>query len=154
MSRPRDAGTLDLFHDVYPVRRPRGEGAGIFASDVWLRSAMSTALKECPRSREEVAMEMGRLLGDPKMSVFMLNAYTAESAEAKRITVMRFMAFVRATGANWLLDSLAEPLGCIVMEGEEAVLAERGLIRQQMEGLRARERELTKTRPVKVHRRP
>lgn len=151
--RPRDARTLDLFDQVYPIRRPHDEQAGVFASDIWLRHAMSQALKECPRSREEVAIEMGRLTGDARMSVAMLNAYTAESHEQHRITLMRFMAFVRATGATWLLDRLAEPLGCIVMEGEEAQLAERGLLRQQIEALQARERELAKARPVRITRR-
>lgn len=152
MARHRDTSTFDLF-DAYPVRRPRDDGAGLFASDAWLRHAMSQALKECPLSREEVAASMGRILGDPSMSLHMLNRYTAESAEDHRISVIRFLAFVRATGANWLLDRIAEPLGCIVMEGEEALLAERGRVRQQIESLRAVERELAKAKPTRIMRR-
>jgi hypothetical protein len=152
MNRPRDGRTLDLFENFYPVRRPSDE-AGEFASDAWLRHAMSQALKECTHPREHVAAEMGRLLGDASMSLHMLNRYTAESAENGRISVIRFLAFIKITGAAWLLDRIAEPLGCIVMEGEEALLAERGRVRQQIDELKAHERALAKVTPTRVARR-
>ncbi len=143
--RPRDDRTLDLFVDVYPVRRPHDVKAGAFASDYWLRRAMAEAVKECGRSREEIAAEMA-------VSVHMLNRYTAESAD-QAISVMRFLSFVRTTGATWLLDEVAKPFGCYVVEGEEALLAERGLVLQQIDELRARERQLARMKPARILRR-
>lgn len=59
MSR-RDAH-LGLAPDLFAklVRRPIDDQAALFASDV-LRQALSRALKDCPRSREEVAAELQR----------------------------------------------------------------------------------------------
>lgn len=151
MRRGRDERTPDLFDCVYPVRRMTEDG-GTLASDAWLRHALSRALKECPSTREEVAAEMGRLTDNPNMSAAMLNNYTAESNQQHHISVIRFMAFVRATGAIWLLDAIAAPLGCTIMEGEEAQLAERGLIRQQIEELQRREKELARQKPVRIRR--
>lgn len=150
----RDNRTPDLFEGapLYPVRRP-SDRTEPFNFDGKLKRAISRALKECDLTREMVAARMAEILDQPTFSKFMLDAYTAESRETHKITVERFVALVKVTGATWLLDVLAEPVGCIVMEGEEARLAERGYIRQQMKELQRRERELDKAPPVHIRRR-
>jgi hypothetical protein len=154
MSALRDDRTFDLFDDFYRVRRPDDGKAGAFASDAWLRQALSRALKECPLSREEVAAEMGRLLGDPRFSLHMLNRYTAESAEGTRISVIRLLAFIRATSAYWLLDGIARQIGCVAMAGAEAIDAQRGVIRAQIERMQRCEREMKRAALHRSRRRP
>ena len=73
--------------------------------------ALSRALKELGRPRAEVAAEIAELLEEPHFSEAMLNNYTAESKVAHNISLKRFMAFVQANGAAWLLDPLAGQVG-------------------------------------------
>lgn len=153
MAGRRDESTGDLFAGLYPVRRPPEPDAALAGFDAKLRRAMSRALKEHPESREMVAARMSEILAAPGFSKNMLDKYTAESSDAHSISVARFLALVSVTRATWLLDLLAEQTGCVVMEGEEARLAERGFARQQLEYWRGVDRALAKKAPVKIPRR-
>lgn len=151
--RPADTSTLDMFADqpaLYPVRRPPEPRAELAGFDSRLCRAMSQALKEHPESREIVAARMAEILGQPGFSKHMLDKYTAESCETHAIGVSRLLALVIVTRATWLLDLLAEQAGCVVMEREEARLAERGFVDQQIELLRQRKREMSKMPPVLI----
>lgn len=71
------------------------------------------------------------------LSADALYSYTAPSKPEHDIGITRFFAFVRSTGANWLIDVLAEDLGLTVLEGREAHFAQRGLLEQQFRQIKA-----------------
>ena len=146
----------DLFASIglYPVRRAE---QGVRAVDLSLRmkTAMGRALKECADSAEIIAARMSELCGRP-ISADALYAYTAPSKPEHDIGIVRFVAFVRATGATWLWDELVRDDGLIVFEGEEAKLAERGWLEQEKRKLGKRIKALDRdlgSRPVNVKRR-
>lgn len=142
----------DLFHaPVYPSRiASQTVDCTGFRSK--LKRAMSRALKECPHDRAEVAMRMAVALGQDCFSLAMLNAYTAESNDTHDISLVRFKAFVRATGATWLWDLIVADDGLTMLVGDEARLAEIARVQQERAALDERLRELKST-PVRVVRR-
>lgn len=139
---------------LYPVRRPEGQ---LRSADLSLRikSAMGDALKACAKSAEQIAAEIAMLTGRP-LSVDALYTYTAPSKPEHEIGITRFVAFVQVTGANWVFDELAEPLGLVVLEGREAHFAQRGLLEQRRRELddqiKKLDREMREA-PVSVARR-
>lgn len=154
MARRRtDPNQGDLFThmDLIPVRqrveRPR-------APDLSLRikTEMGRALKECPDNAYVVAAHMSEMTGR-EITADALYAYTAPSKPEHEISLLRFVAFVRATGAAWLWDVLVEDDGLFVMEGREAHWAQLGLLEQEhqrrAEAIKKLRREL-KERPVEV----
>ncbi|MEW9304747.1 hypothetical protein [Labrys neptuniae] len=121
----------DLFsqaEQLFPVRRP----AGVRGLDISLRikSALGVAMKESEKSAAVIAAEISEMTGRD-LTTDALYAYTAASKPEHEIGITRFVAFVEATGANWLIDVLAEPFGLTVMEGREAHFAQLGLMKQQ-----------------------
>jgi hypothetical protein len=147
-------GDLFIAGELYPVRE---RAAGVRSLDLSLKikTALGRALKECPDKAEVIAARMSELIGR-EITPDALYAYTAPSKPEHDIGIVRFVAFVRATGATWLYDVLVEEEGLIVMEGEEARLAHLGLLRQQqhqlVEQLEKVEREM-RERPVRIARR-
>lgn len=150
----RDNLQDDLFEPRYQVRAPKSVGAADF--ETRLRRAVSDALYEARmlrgRKRSQIAAEMAEWLGNPKFSEFMLNQYAAESNETHNINVKVFKALVKATGCLWLWDVLVEDDGCQILQGEEAVDAERGYIRRQMETLKKRDKVLASHVAVRMPR--
>lgn len=150
------AGQGDLFAhaELYPVRRPE---VGPRSGDLSLRikTAMGRALKESPKSAHVVAAEIAEMTGR-ELTADALYTYTAPSKPDHEIGITRFFAFVRATGANWLIDVLVEDLGLTVLEGREAHFAQRGLLEQQRRQLEDEisrlDAELT-AKPVTIARR-
>lgn len=154
MTRRGDPAQADLFPvavAVYPVRRPIERVRPVDLS-LRIKTALGQALKECPLSGAEVAAAMSEMLGTP-VTADTLYTYTAASKPDHQIPLLRFVAFVRATGAWWLWDLLVEDDGLVVMEGREARLAELGLLEQERAGLERRLKALRqelKHSPVKV----
>ncbi len=164
MGRPR---TRKLYHDerqfdmfnadgqpaqaLFPVRTPKRDIECMDFS-AKLKRAMSDALKECSYSREEVAARMGTILGLPKFSKGMLDKYTSESSEGHQISLLRFKAFVKATGCNWLWQMVVEDDGLTLMEGEEARLAQVGLVKQQIREQQQLLKDLERS-PVELRKR-
>lgn len=146
------ADQCDLFREaVYPSRQPTQR---IECSDLIhkLARAMSRALKECPYTRQEVAGRMADALGQASISASTLNAYTSEAKPDHQISLVRFVAFVRATEARWLWDLVVADEGLTMLEGDEARLAEIARVQQEVDLLKAHMRSL-KARPVHVRRR-
>lgn len=150
--RPSDAAQGDLFFaPVYPSRIA-DQSVDVIGFRSKLKRAMSRALKECPHDRPEVAMRMAVALGQDTFSLASLNAYTAESNETHDISLVRFKAFVRATGATWLWDLVVSDDGLTMLVGDEARLAEIARVEQEHAAIKDRLRELKST-PVRVVRR-
>lgn len=148
----KDMETLDLFERIYPVRRP-----AIVAQTVNLngkiKRLVSLILKESPKTREQIAAEMGSVLDCPSFSKAMLDNYSSEANEIHNITLERFIVLIRVAQAGWAWDELLKDDGYTVLFGEEALLAERGRVQQQIEELRKYQKELEKSTPVKIRRR-
>jgi len=117
-------GELRLFG---PPPAPR-QMAGSFNFSHALRHALAQALRDCPYSRAEVAAHMTELVfGDAdlgEITVAQLNAWTACSKAEWRFPAEYLPAFVKATGAVWLVDWMAQRCGCRALRGEQAVLVE------------------------------
>lgn len=122
----RDERTGDLF-DVaraFPVEAPRDLPRALDLKRQIARD-MGRALKDCAKTAEVVAAEMTELLGDEDLVTrAQLYAYTAESRTTHTISIVRWVAFVRATGAVWLWASLLRDEGLTVLQGEEALLTQ------------------------------
>ncbi|MGD9769765.1 MAG: hypothetical protein AB7U62_19190 [Pseudolabrys sp.] len=154
-SKPDDKqGDLFAAGELFPVRR-RTEGVRTLDLSLKIKTALGQALRESADKAHVIASRMSDLIGR-EITPDALYAYTAPSKPEHEISLIRFVAFVRVTGATWLYDVLVEDEGLIVMEGEEARFAHLGLLRQQhsqlVEQLEQIEREM-KERPVKVTRR-
>ena len=141
MSR-HDSKTSDLFNEA------DGVAPGSGACSIEIAHTMSQALDRCRESgvdRERIAERMTYLLGE-KVSVAMLNAYTAPSRDTHQINVERAIAFDAAgksvVGTRALLHLQARHGGERIVSKEEAAFIELGRIYQQERQLRERKRAL------------
>ncbi len=147
-----EQGSLfDHAAELYPVRMPEAILRPVDLS-LRIKTAMGQALKECPDSVAMIAARMSELTGR-EITVDALYACTAPSKPDHDLGIVRFVAFVRATGATWLWNLLVEEDGLIVLQGREAHLAQLGLMQQEHDRLsddiRALKRELGQ-KPVRV----
>lgn len=152
MSRKPNPNQGELFFSpVYPSR-VADQSMDLTGFRGRLKKAMSRALKECTHDRSEVAMRMAVGLAQDGFSLAVLNAYTAESNESHDISLVRFKAFVRATGATWLWDLVVADDGLTMLIGDEARLAEIARVQQEREALDDKLKKLKAT-PVNILRR-
>lgn len=140
--RRLDSKTVDLFNDA------AGTTPGSCACSIEIAHTMSEALDKCREAgvdRERVADRMSYLIGD-KVSVAMLNAYSAPSRETHQINVERAIAFdatvKSVTGTSPLLRLQARHAGDRVVSQEEAAHIELGRIFLQERELRERKSAL------------
>lgn len=100
-----------------------------------VRASLSNAIRTAPATREEVAQQMSHLVygdnGDSKITRPMLDSWTAQSRTAWRFPLEYLPAFARATGSMVPLQLIAERCGCRILVGEEALLAQMGVIETQ-----------------------
>ena len=150
--RFKDTQTLDLFEQVYPVRRPPVISHTVDLSGK-IKRLVSLILKESPKSREQLAAEMSEAMDCPSFSKAMLDNYSSEANELHQIPLYRFIILVRVADASWAWDELLKDEGFTVLFGEEALLAERGRVAQQIEELKKYQKELNSVAPVKIRRR-
>ncbi len=147
-------GDLFAITEYFPIRRPQESVRAIDLS-LRIKTAMGRALKECGESAPVIAARMSEMTGR-EITADALYAYTAPSKPEHDMGIVRFVAFVRATGALWLWDELVHDDGLVVLEGREARLAQLGHIRQEEHRLseerKRLEREL-RQQPVQVRRR-
>lgn len=152
MSTKRHPYQLDFFHEpLFPVRAPV-EQLDLSRFRAKLKREMARAIRECPHDRPTIAARMAQYLGLPAISKAVLDAYTAESKEGHDISLVRFKAFVRATGANWLWDMAVAEEGLTLLEGDEARLAEIARLQQEQRELAAEIKSLRAV-PVAIRRR-
>ncbi len=150
--RFKDTKTLDLFEQVYPVRRPPVISHTVDLSGK-IKRLVSLILKESPKSREQLAAEMSEAMDCPSFSKAMLDNYSSEANELHQIPLYRVIILVRVADASWAWDELLKDEGFTVLFGEEALLAERGRVAQQIEELKKYQKELMEASPVKIRRR-
>lgn len=80
-----------------------------------LSKAISASLRECGKSREIVARDMGDYLGEP-VSPDMLDKYSSEAAENHIINAVRFIGLIAATRDRRLLELIAGQFDWAVIE--------------------------------------
>ena len=148
----KDTQTLDLFEQVYPVRRPPVISHTVDLSGK-IKRLVSLILKESPKSREQLAAEMSEAMDCPSFSKAMLDNYSSEANELHQIPLYRFIVLVRVADAAWAWDKLLKDEGFTVLFGDEALLAERGRVAQQIEELKKYQKELNSVAPIKIRRR-
>lgn len=105
--------------------------------------AVSLSLKDCAKSREDVAAEISEYLGEP-VGKNILDAYASEAREDHVINVVRFMALIHATGDVRLLQMLAEPFGLAVVEQRYLPAIEEAMTADAIEELSAKIEALSK----------
>lgn len=150
MSKP-DPAQPDFFAvPVYPTRSPV-ERIDLDRFRSRLKREMARAMRESPYDRHTIAARMAGYLGLAKISKGSLDAYTAESKEGHDVSLVRFKAFVRATGAVWLWDVIVSEDGLLLLQGDEARLAEIERLRQEQRAVAQQIRKLTAT-PVRIRR--
>jgi len=146
---PKTPLQLDFFREaVFPVRDAQPIDIERFRAN--LKRNMARALRECRYERSFIAARMAQILGLPNISKATLDAYTAESKEVD-ISLPRFKAFVRATEAHWLWDEVVKDDGLLLLQGDEARLAEIARLQQEQRKLAAEIRQL-KIKPVTIKR--
>lgn len=147
----RDADQLDFFAEpLFPVRIA-ADRIDLDRYRAKIKRAMSRAIRECPHDRPTVAARMAQYLGLPNVSRAALDAYTAESKQTHDISLVRFAAFVHATGAHWLWDEVASIQGVTMLIGDEARLAEIARLQQERKEITDQLRTLS-ARPVILRR--
>lgn len=128
-------------------------GAGSLACAIEIAAAMSAAIDEARQrglSREDIANRMSYHLGE-RLSVAMLNAYTAPSRDTHEINLRRAMAFDAAIERDVLLQIFAGKRGNRrVISQEEAIYIELGKIHQQERELAERKRTLQAMHKLKL----
>lgn len=148
----RDPDQFDFFSEpLFPVRAA-SERIDLSRFRSRLKREMAKAIRECPYDRPTVAARMAQYLGLSSISKAALDAYTAESKESHDISLVRFKAFVRATGAVWLWDVVVSEDGLLLLEGDEARLAEIARLQQEQKAL-AQELRVLQSKPVTIKRR-
>lgn len=146
-----DPDQLDFFAaPLFPVREA-AQSIDLERFRAQVKRAMARAIRECPYDRPTIAARMALYLGLANISKATLDAYTAESKNSHDISLARFKAFVRATGAVWLWDEIVSDDGLLLLEGDEARLAEIARIEQERRKLTAELKALT-ARPVNIRR--
>ncbi len=137
----RHPNQADLFEvrEVYPVLTPQALTPALDFNRQ-MSNAMSLAVKQSDKTREQIADEMTRLLGyddENRITVALVNAWTSAAKDAHNIHLVRFRAFVRVTGADWLWKQILEEDGLTIMKGPEAHFARASILRKQGEQLLA-----------------
>lgn len=112
-----DNATLDLLNWEPPEAAVRFEDSDVRGATLSTRicRAMTLAIKDCGKNREQIAAEMSDYLGET-VSVQMLNAYTSEARETHTINVCRFAAMVHATKDWRMLSIIPELFGFAVVD--------------------------------------
>jgi hypothetical protein len=101
--------------------------------------------------RAGVAVRMTELLG-VEVSKGMIDAYCSQAREDHNISLVRFKAFVRATGCLWLWQLALDGEGLTLLQGEEALLAQAAMAQKMADEWAAKAKAIKKSIPVEVVR--
>jgi len=112
-----------------------------------IKRAMSAAIRDGHHDRRRLSASMTRMLG-ASFSKTMLDAYTSEAKTGHDISLIRFKAFVRAVDAPQLWDVAVRDDGLLVLQGDEARLAEIARLQQEQKAIGD---QLKRLKAVPVH---
>jgi len=121
MRKRLDTKTRDLFAvPATPQTVPGSQNVG-----AEIRHLISTVLKQCPRSRYEIAARMSELLG-VDVSKHQLDSWCAESRDGWRFPLEYLPAFEAACNTYEITEYIASQRGCSLNIGEETLTAKLG----------------------------
>lgn len=104
---------------------PLFPAAGALNDDRLIRATISSTIRACTRSRDQIADAMSLLL-DTRVTAKMLNSYSSEAMQPNRFPAAWVRAFCKATGDDALLRCCATAAGLVFIEEEEKALLELG----------------------------
>lgn len=132
----------DFFEDTVFETRSASDtyDFDLFRSRV--KRGMSEAIRKQSLDRNTLASEIARLIGQGSFSKSTLDALTSESKISHNIRLDQFKAFVIATGERSLWDNVVSDEGLLVIEGNEARLAEIGLLQEKQREISRRLKSL------------
>ncbi|MBI5058938.1 hypothetical protein HZB60_04030 [candidate division KSB1 bacterium] len=107
--------------------------------DYEVARALGDILCEAPLDRKELAAKVSAVL-DRHISIHMLANYSSPAAEDHRLPFSVALALDVVLQKPAMLDFYAKRLGGIALMGEDALLAELGLLEKQEMKLRARKK--------------
>lgn len=132
----------------FTVPREPSPTPAAFDFDAQLRNLITRAIKESEKSRAETAAAMTDLIfgdaGDGEITKAQIDSWTAPSRTDWRFPLCYLPALIQATGAVWLLDRIAQMVGCKVLIGEQALLAQWGALEIQDQKIKADKQRLKK----------
>jgi hypothetical protein len=109
--------------------------AGLATVDLAVRQLLSLIIGACSKSRAQIAESMSEILGF-KVTVSMLNLWTAPSRQDSRFPCCLVSAFCEATGDDRLRRFLLGPQLCGLLEvGESVVKVSRRLTERRDKNL-------------------
>lgn len=93
--------------------------------DALVRGLITDGIKKSQKSREQIAEDMSALTGQ-RVTLRILNAFTAEAAERHRFPIAWARAFCVAVNDWLLLKFIAERAGCELIDSKESQVLEIG----------------------------
>ncbi len=108
-----------------------------------IRKALVESIQASGLSRAVIAERMSELLSI-KINALQLDCWTAASKNSHRFPAEYAAAFCVVTGRIDLLQVMAGPTDCYVLESQKALRAEIGQIEEQIAALAARRKEIRK----------
>lgn len=90
-----------------------------FEMDITIRRLVAEAISRCEKSRDQIGDDMSYLLGR-RITVHILNLWTAESKDEYRIPLNVVAAFCEVTGDRRLLECVAAKLGLSLVGEQDA----------------------------------
>jgi hypothetical protein len=122
-------------------RRPENLRAGALRAKEAVNEALKTALDKCGQSREEIATELSRLVGE-EISVHTLNNWCAEGKNNRRFPLELAAALAIITGSDEILNAALGVAGYRVLDADQAAYYDLGLITAEELAGRKRKREV------------
>lgn len=111
-----------------------GDESGVFSSSsVDVRAILSADLKECEKSREQVALDLSEIVGT-RITLAMIDAMVAPT-KANRFPAEWIPAWIRVTGSERLFRELCGAAGLFLGSEEDRDFAELGRARLKAEKL-------------------
>lgn len=140
-----DSSQLGFTFDPPVPARREADLAGL---DRVIAAGVARALKEDPRSRDEVAGAVSALLAEG-VSRMMLDAYASEARDQHNISAGRFLALVAVTKRFDILDAVLRRIGAAALVGEELHVARVGHLRAQKAAIEAELKQVERqSRPI------
>lgn len=140
-----DEKTMDLFAWKPPALAKTFDATEVRAASLRssIAKAVSLALKDCGKSREQTAQSVGAYLGEdcPKN---MLDAYASESREDHSPSLLRFVGLLHATRDIRLLNLIANLFGWVVIDQKYLPAIEEAICQDKIEELQQRKAQARK----------
>ncbi|MGJ5203620.1 hypothetical protein [Bradyrhizobium sp. HKCCYLR20261] len=117
------------------VERFDAERVRATRTSVRIAQAMTEAIKDCGKSRDEIAEAMSQVLGE-RVTVEVLYQYSSPANERNNIPAHRLMALVAVTGDVRILNAALQDTGFIALDQRFEPLIRREIAKERMEQLR------------------